>query len=107
LLTPIVAEPDLEYGRPRLVESASQQAAYNVLGSLLKNISTLGYKVVAHNRTISKVDRFLENEAKGISELCTGSAFKSLSVLKIIRHRKDDRGRMVDRGALQKAQETS
>ncbi|KAI9769047.1 MAG: phosphogluconate dehydrogenase (decarboxylating) gnd1 [Geoglossum umbratile] len=46
--------------------------------NLIMNIADHGYTVVAHNRTISKVDRFLQNEAKGksivgawsIEELC-------------------------------------
>ncbi|KAH0553229.1 6-phosphogluconate dehydrogenase, decarboxylating [Trichoglossum hirsutum] len=46
--------------------------------NLILNMADHGYKVVAHNRTLSKVDRFLENEAKGkniegawsIEELC-------------------------------------
>ena len=33
--------------------------------NLIMNIADHGYTVVVHNRTTSKVDRFLANEAKG------------------------------------------
>lgn len=33
--------------------------------NLILNIADHGYTVVAFNRTVSKVDHFLENEAKG------------------------------------------
>lgn len=33
--------------------------------NLILNIADNGYTVVAFNRTVSKVDHFLENEAKG------------------------------------------
>jgi 6-phosphogluconate dehydrogenase len=33
--------------------------------NLIMNIADHGYTVVAFNRTVSKVDHFLENEAKG------------------------------------------
>ena len=33
--------------------------------NLIMNIADHGYKVLAFNRTVAKVDRFLENEAKG------------------------------------------
>lgn len=34
--------------------------------NLILNAADNGFTVVAFNRTVSKVDRFLENEAKGI-----------------------------------------
>lgn len=37
--------------------------------NLILNVADHGFTVVAFNRTTSKVDRFLENEAKGLSEL--------------------------------------
>lgn len=33
--------------------------------NLILNVADHGFTVVAFNRTVSKVDRFLENEAKG------------------------------------------
>lgn len=33
--------------------------------NLILNAADHGFTVVAYNRTVSKVDRFLENEAKG------------------------------------------
>lgn len=35
--------------------------------NLIMNAADHGFTVVAFNRTVSKVDRFLENEAKGMS----------------------------------------
>lgn len=35
--------------------------------NLILNAADHGFTVVAFNRTVSKVDRFLENEAKGMS----------------------------------------
>jgi 6-phosphogluconate dehydrogenase len=35
--------------------------------NLILNIADHGFTVVAFNRTVQKVDRFLENEAKGSS----------------------------------------
>lgn len=37
--------------------------------NLILNAADHGFTVVAYNRTVSKVDRFLENEAKGTLEL--------------------------------------
>ena len=37
--------------------------------NLILNAADHGFKVLAFNRTVSKVDRFLENEAKGESGL--------------------------------------
>lgn len=34
--------------------------------NLILNIADNGYTVVAFNRTVAKVDHFLENEAKGM-----------------------------------------
>lgn len=34
--------------------------------NLIMNAADHGFKVIAFNRTVSKVDRFLENEAKGM-----------------------------------------
>jgi 6-phosphogluconate dehydrogenase len=33
--------------------------------NLIMNVADHGFKVIVFNRTVSKVDRFLENEAKG------------------------------------------
>lgn len=33
-----------------------------------RTLTAQGYTVVAYNRTVAKVDRFLENEAKGASD---------------------------------------
>jgi len=37
--------------------------------NLILNAADHGFTVVAFNRTVSKVDRFLENEAKGMQKL--------------------------------------
>ena len=37
--------------------------------NLILNAADHGFKVVAYNRTVAKVDRFLENEAKGRTQL--------------------------------------
>ena len=36
--------------------------------NLIMNAADHGFKVIAFNRTVAKVDRFLENEAKGERE---------------------------------------
>jgi len=36
--------------------------------NLILNAADHGFTVIAFNRTVSKVDRFLENEAKGMME---------------------------------------
>ena len=38
--------------------------------NLIMNAADHGFKVLAFNRTVAKVDRFLDNEAKGISCCC-------------------------------------
>lgn len=35
--------------------------------NLIMNIADHGFTVCAYNRTVPKVDRFLQNEAKGLS----------------------------------------
>ena len=47
--------------------------------NLIMNIADHGYTVVAHNRTTSKVDRFLENEAKGNSSIVLFLLFLQIS----------------------------
>ena len=42
--------------------------------NLILNIADNGFTVVAFNRTVSKVDHFLENEAKGKSNQATGTS---------------------------------
>jgi 6-phosphogluconate dehydrogenase len=37
--------------------------------NLILNMNDHGYTVCAYNRTVSKVDHFLENEAKGMFEI--------------------------------------
>ena len=37
--------------------------------NLILNAADHGFTVVAFNRTVSKVDRFLENEAKGKAKI--------------------------------------
>jgi 6-phosphogluconate dehydrogenase len=46
------------------------------------NIADHGFKVVAFNRTVEKVDRFLENEAKGKSIIGAHSNEEFVSLLK-------------------------
>ena len=42
--------------------------------NLILNMNDHGFTVVAHNRTLEKVDRFLENEAKGTNVIGAGRA---------------------------------
>ena len=64
--------------------------------NLIMNIADHGYTVVAHNRTIAKVDRFLENEAKGYFTHASISTLINLPVLNPANHREIYRRRMVD-----------
>jgi 6-phosphogluconate dehydrogenase len=50
--------------------------------NLILNIADHGYTVVAFNRTVAKVDRFLENEAKGKSIIGAHSIKEFVSLLK-------------------------
>jgi len=50
--------------------------------NLVLNMNDHGYTVAVFNRTISKVDRFLENEAKGTRVIGTHSLEELVSVLK-------------------------
>lgn len=50
--------------------------------NLILNAADHGFTVVAYNRTVSKVDRFLENEAKGKSVVGAWSAEEFISKLK-------------------------
>jgi len=50
--------------------------------NLILNAADHGFNVVAFNRTVSKVDRFLENEAKGKSIIGTHSIEEFVSKLK-------------------------
>jgi 6-phosphogluconate dehydrogenase len=50
--------------------------------NLIMNIADHGFKVVAFNRTVEKVDRFLENEAKGKSIIGARSNEEFVSLLK-------------------------
>lgn len=38
--------------------------------NLILNAADHGFTIVAYNRTVAKVDRFLENEAKGTLHAC-------------------------------------
>ena len=50
--------------------------------NLVLNMDDHGYTVAVFNRTVSKVDRFLENEAKGTKVIGTHSLEELISVLK-------------------------
>jgi 6-phosphogluconate dehydrogenase len=50
--------------------------------NLILNMADHGFTVVAFNRTVSKVDRFLENEAKGKSIIGAHSIKEFVSLLK-------------------------
>ena len=50
--------------------------------NLILNAADHGFTVVAYNRTVSKVDRFLENEAKGKSVVGAWSAEEFIKKLK-------------------------
>ena len=47
--------------------------------NLILNAADHGYTVIAFNRTVSKVDRFLENEAKG-KHICSESCHKLIDL---------------------------
>jgi len=65
-----------------------QQADIGLIGlavmgqNLVLNMDDHGYVVAVYNRTTSKVDHFLENEAKGTSVIGTHSLEELVSVLK-------------------------
>ncbi|MFT4691766.1 MAG: 6-phosphogluconate dehydrogenase [Limisphaerales bacterium] len=50
--------------------------------NLILNMNDHGFTVVAHNRTLEKVDRFLENEAKGTNVIGARSIEEMVSKLK-------------------------
>jgi 6-phosphogluconate dehydrogenase len=50
--------------------------------NLILNMADHGFTVVAFNRTVAKVDRFLENEAKGKSIIGAHSIKEFVSKLK-------------------------
>jgi 6-phosphogluconate dehydrogenase len=50
--------------------------------NLILNMNDHGFKVVAFNRTVSKVDHFLENEAKGTNVIGAHSAEEMIQLLK-------------------------
>jgi 6-phosphogluconate dehydrogenase len=50
--------------------------------NLVLNMNDHGYKIAVYNRTISKVDQFLENEAKGTQVVGTHSLEELVAVLK-------------------------
>src|SRR2546427_9175382 len=50
--------------------------------NLILNMNDHGYVVVAHNRTLSKVDEFLQKEAKGTKVLGARSIPEMVSQLK-------------------------
>ena len=50
--------------------------------NLILNAADHGYTVVAYNRTVSKVDHFLENEAKGKSIIGAHSVKELIDNLK-------------------------
>ena len=43
--------------------------------NLIMNAADHGFRVIAFNRTVSKVDHFLENEARGSAVLTCGLCF--------------------------------
>lgn len=70
------------------VMSDSPQADIAVIGlavmgqNLILNINDHGFKVVAYNRTVEKVDSFLANEAKGTDVVGAHSIEEMVSLLK-------------------------
>ncbi|KAI9886234.1 MAG: 6-phosphogluconate dehydrogenase, decarboxylating [Watsoniomyces obsoletus] len=50
--------------------------------NLIMNIADHGYTIVAYNRTVSKVDNFMANEAKGMSIIGARSNEEFVSLLK-------------------------
>ena len=40
--------------------------------NLILNVADHGFKICAFNRTVAKVDRFMENEAKGMESVSGG-----------------------------------
>lgn len=53
--------------------------------NLILNMNDHGYKVVAFNRTLSKIDNFVQNEAKGTNILGAKSIQEMVSALKLPR----------------------
>ena len=47
--------------------------------NLIMNVADHGFKVCAFNRTVAKVDRFLDNEAKGASVLVFCVCFQGIA----------------------------
>lgn len=70
--------------------------------NLILNMNDKGFTVVAYNRTTSKVDHFLANEAKGAFDLAELVRIRLRPLPPTCRHQ--GRWRLVDRGALRQAQ---
>jgi 6-phosphogluconate dehydrogenase len=72
----------------RQEETMTQQADIGLIGlavmgqNLVLNMDDHGYTVAVFNRTTSKVDRFIENEAQGTKVIGTHSLEELVSVLK-------------------------
>ena len=45
--------------------------------NLIMNVGDHGFKVCAYNRTVAKVDRFLQNEAKGLLPILSPSSLQT------------------------------
>jgi len=45
--------------------------------NLILNVADHGFTICAFNRTVAKVDRFMDNEAKGTRSLPCGPPYKS------------------------------
>lgn len=80
----------LRVGMERDMAERQQQAVADiavvglaVMGkNLILNMNDRGFRVVAYNRTVSKVDEFLENEAKGTNILGARSIEEMVRLLK-------------------------
>lgn len=53
--------------------------------NLILNAADHGFKVIAFNRTVSKVDHFLANEAKGMYRTLPPAALTLLTISDLIR----------------------
>jgi 6-phosphogluconate dehydrogenase len=76
------------YTRAIMTDISEPQADIALIGlavmgqNLILNMNDHGFKVVAYNRTVSKVDTFLQNEAKGTEVIGAHSVEEMVAALK-------------------------
>jgi hypothetical protein len=74
--------------------------------NLILNAADHGFNVIAFNRTVSKVDHFLANEAKGKLDISCLLGLVWWRKAYFMLHRKIHRGCPLNRGVRKQAQET-